>query len=119
MDKEILIVDDQPGIRILLKDVFMDRGYSVSLAENGKEATEKIDEHSYDLIVLDYNLPILNGEQVLKGINEKNSLIPVILMSGLSEKLDNITKQFQNNIQILAKPFDIEEICAIVEDMLD
>src|SRR5690625_527709 len=61
MQKEILVVDDQPGIRLLLTDIFENDGYKVNTAETGQEALDKIYKNFFDLIILDYKLPILDG----------------------------------------------------------
>lgn len=118
MKQKILIVDDQAGIRLLLTDIFTGEGYDVAVAETGKEAIEKIYAEEFDLVILDYHLPILNGEEVLHQMKLGRVMVPVILMTGSVEGLD---KQLVNNINIvdiIAKPFDITEICQLVRLVL-
>jgi two-component system response regulator (stage 0 sporulation protein F) len=115
---KILIVDDQPGIRLLLMDVFTNEGYEVILAQNGKEALEKISKHKFDLIMLDYRLPILNGHEVLQQMINEKITIPVIMMSGLIENIKEDFKQEDMMIEIVAKPFNIKDICELVKSML-
>lgn len=115
---ELLIVDDQPGIRLLLKDVFMNEGYDVIVAHTGLEALEKINEHSFDLIILDYRLPILTGAEVLQEMIKNKINIPVILMSGLVENIRSDFKQEDMTIKIVAKPFDLTDIIELVKSMI-
>jgi len=116
---EILIVDDQPGIRLLLKDVFTEEGYDVMLAHTGTDALEKIYKYSFDLVMLDYRLPILNGDEILKKMIKKEIIVPVILMSGLIEKIQEDFNDENMTIKIVAKPFNLVEIIELVKSMID
>jgi len=117
MTGEILIVDDQPGIRLLLTDILTNDGYKVTTANNGKEAIEKLQEEPYALILLDYKLPILDGVQVLEQIEKENIIIPVIVMSGLTEKIEKEVKKWSIVKLLLAKPFNIQEISTAVQEI--
>lgn len=116
---EILIVDDQPGICLLLKDVFTNEGYDVMLAHTGAEALEKIFEQSFDLVMLDYRLPILNGYEILQQMIKNEIMIPVILMSGLIENIQGDFKNENMAIEIIAKPFDLKDVIELVKVMID
>lgn len=117
MKKKLLVVDDQPGIRLLLTDVFKSEGYGVETAKTGKEALDKVLNTSFDLIMLDYRLPIMDGRQVLEEMKHHKTDIPVILMTGLIEGIDEDLKQKTENLKIVAKPFDIKEICNLVDQL--
>lgn len=115
---KILIVDDQPGIRLLLQDVFTNEGYGVILADTGMLALERIYEHSFDLVILDYNLPLMNGRRILDKIPKEKSMIPIIVMSGL---IENIQRDFRQdiNVELIAKPFDIKEMIELVKTLIE
>ena len=84
--KHILIVDDQLGIRLLLKEVFTQEGYEVSLAANGYEALEIIEgAYKIDGVLLDMKIPGMDGIQILKLIKEQWSDIPVMMMTAYGE----------------------------------
>ncbi|MCM3741460.1 response regulator [Oceanobacillus luteolus] len=119
MLKDVLVVDDQPGIRLLLTDILMNEGYNVTTASNGKEAIEKLVEKHFATILLDYKLPIVDGVEVLKKIEELNLRIPAIVMSGLVEKIENELESFPIVKTVLAKPFDIQQIPILVEQSID
>jgi DNA-binding NtrC family response regulator len=83
MNTKILVVDDEPDIRSLLKDILEDEGYAVDLAENAKQASERKIIFSPDLVLLDIWMPEMDGVSLLKQWSEQNQLTsPVVMMSG-------------------------------------
>jgi two-component system alkaline phosphatase synthesis response regulator PhoP len=95
MDK-ILIIQDSPSVNAMLKFRIESAGFSVETAETGEEGIEKTKAGQYQLILLDYNLPGMNGSQVClmlrKQDNTKNT--PIVFMSAKDEeKLKQITKE--------------------------
>src|SRR5690625_536484 len=117
MQKEILIVDDQPGIRLLLTDVVESEGYRVITAETGKEALDKIYKHAFDLLILDYKLPVVNGIEVLTSLERENMMIPAILMSGMAEEMKHGAQALRSLMEVLAKPFDIKMVTEMVKSI--
>src|SRR5699024_543277 len=115
---KILIVDDQPGIRLLLSEVLEQEGYNVFTAETGPETLEKLQGLKVDLIILDYQLPVIDGLSIVRILDKRNCPIPVILMSGLPECLPVDPMEYENIVKSIAKPFDIEEILLDVEAAL-
>ena len=95
MDK-ILIIQDSPSVNAMLKFRLESGGFSVETAETGEEGIEKTKAGQYQLILLDYNLPGMNGSQVCRILkkqdNTKNT--PIVFMSAKDEeKLRQITKE--------------------------
>ncbi len=83
MSTKILIVDDEPDIRFLLKDILEDEGYEVVVAENATQASELKASFAPDLILLDIWMPEMDGVSLLKQWNEQNLLdCPVVMISG-------------------------------------
>ncbi len=83
MNTKILVVDDEPDIRSLLKDILEDEGYDVDLAENAHQANLRKSEFAPDLVLLDIWMPEMDGVSLLKQWSEKNELTsPVVMMSG-------------------------------------
>lgn len=110
MTKKILVVDDEPGIRILLQTMLLEQGYDVHLANTGLEALKLLDKQLIDLIIIDYNLPVIDGAKVLRTLNDKNIDIPAILISGMFEESpDNQDLPLAKSM--VAKPFDVEKLC--------
>jgi len=79
MKKKILVVDDEEGLRLLYKEELEDEGAEVTLAASGVEAIERLEEGSFDLILLDIKMPGMDGVEVLRRVKEKWGDIPVIL----------------------------------------
>jgi len=94
--ERILIIQDSPSVNAMLKFRLESGGFSVETVESGEEGVEKTKAHQYELILLDYNLPGMNGSQVcriLRGqANTQNT--PIVLISAKDEdKLIQITKE--------------------------
>lgn len=116
MGDHILIVDDQPGIVLLLKEILESDGYEITTASTGKEALQAIHNHTFDLIILDYRLPIVNGFEIVKQLQKENQTVPIIMMSGLPEKVSSKIKEYKQIVAMLAKPFNITEVSDLVRE---
>ncbi|GGK07586.1 sporulation initiation phosphotransferase F [Lentibacillus kapialis] len=119
MTKAILVVDDQPGIRMLLQEIFNDEGYSVTTAESGKEALDSLYDRPFDLLMLDYKLPIIDGTEVLKQMERDQITVPAIVMSGLVEDVTKGINEFSIVKKVVAKPFNIQEVSEFVKRVLE
>lgn len=117
MSKDIFIVDDQDGIRMLLFEIFSSAGYRVSKASTGKEALDRLSEETFRLLILDYKLPIIDGMEVVRTLEKRGETTPIILISGLTEQINE--QQLSPLIKhIVAKPFDIKYLKKLVEAIL-
>lgn len=83
--KRILLVDDEEGIQLLYREEFEEDGYEVIAAYNGEEALGKFSQEPPDLVILDINMPGMNGIEVLRRMKEINPNLPVILSSAYQE----------------------------------
>lgn len=94
--EKILIIQDSPSANAMLKFRLESGGFSVETVETGEEGVEKAKASQYQLILLDYNLPGMNGSQVCQVLKkeEKTRNTPVVFMSAKDEeKLSQITKE--------------------------
>ncbi len=80
-----MLVDDEQGIQLLYRGEFEEEGYEVFSAYNGEEALTLFEQNPPDLVVLDINMPGMNGIEVLRKMKEINSGLPVILCSAYPE----------------------------------
>lgn len=114
----ILIVDDQAGIRLLLNEVFVKEGYTTHVASNGHEALEIFKETELDCILLDIKMPGMDGIEVLKQIRIMNQNIPVLMMTAYGEKelVEMATKL--DVVQFFTKPFNIFEVRDYINKLL-
>lgn len=107
--KTILLVEDEEGIRGLMQLFLENRGYVIIPAANGKEALQHVHDHQPDLILLDIEMPDIDGFEVCKEIRERTD-VPIIFVSsrrGLEDKV----KSFQlGGDDYMTKPFDFVEM---------
>ncbi|MDM8533129.1 response regulator transcription factor [Clostridiaceae bacterium HSG29] len=111
MNKTILIVEDEKNISRFLELELTHEGYEVDKAYDGKEALEKLENNSYDLVVLDIMLPKINGMTVLRRLR-KFSSIPVIMLTAKDDTMDKVMGLDSGADDYLTKPFEIEELFA-------
>jgi two-component system, sensor histidine kinase and response regulator len=114
---QIMAVDDQPENLKLLEDMLRQRGYLVRSFPRGRLALAAASQNPPDLILLDVNMPEMNGYAVcerLKG-DEKLAGIPVIFLSALNEIEDKVRAFRSGGVDYISKPFQVDEVQARVE----
>ena len=115
----ILIVDDNVGIRDLLKEVLESNSFEVEVAQNGAEAIEKFHKCVYSVVLLDSRMPGMNGVKVAEILKAVSPELPIIMISGYSEQGDIKIAQEKGLISyILTKPFDINEVIKLLHTFL-
>jgi two-component system, OmpR family, KDP operon response regulator KdpE len=115
--QNILIADDEPPMRKLLSNNLKASGYAVRLAADGSEALKLIDEHPFDLLLLDINMPGPNGLQVIEAVRRTEEF-PVMVLSGGGRELDKVEALNRGADDYLSKPFGIAELMARVKALL-
>lgn len=118
---KILLADDEPDIREIMAKKIANEGYDVVTAEDGQEAWEKIKAESPDIILLDLNMPKMDGFTVLKNLREKPPSAkwqPVVIISGRSE-LEDMQKGFSLEADhYITKPCHIADVLKAIQLML-
>lgn len=116
----ILIVDDTPANLQVLAGMLKERGYKVRPVLTGKLALLAAERDPPDLILLDINMPEMNGYEVCQRLKADSALqgIPVIFISALTEQLDKVKAFAIGGVDYLTKPFQMEELQARVETHL-
>ncbi len=111
MDKErILIIDDDPLIRAMLSDGLQNKGYAITAVESGKEALEKLQQYSYDLIISDLILPDLGGHELLKKIKEIVTDATIIVITAYPS-FESVQEALRvGAYDYVTKPFDKEQL---------
>jgi two-component system sensor histidine kinase/response regulator len=120
VSSEVLVVDDTPANLQLLSGMLRERGYRVRSVPNGRLALGAIGSQPPDIILLDVNMPDLDGYQVCRRLKQDERLrnIPVLFISGLSEPLDKIEAFEAGGVDYVTKPFEIEEVKARIDTHL-
>lgn len=116
---EILVVDDEPDIRHLLKDILEDEGYTVSVAENAAKARNLRERHPFDLILLDIWMPDVDGITLLKEWSTKGKLrSPVIMLSGHGTVETAVEATRMGAYDFLEKPLSLAKLLVTVQGAL-
>ena len=118
MELKLLIVEDEHSLQKALTKGFRKLGYTVDAAGDGEVALEFYYSNQYNLIILDLNLPKLDGLDVLQEIRKENREIPVLILSARNEVHDKITGLDMGANDYLAKPFYFNELDARVRALL-
>jgi len=119
-ERKVLVVDDEIHIVHVVAIKLRNNGYEVITANNGEEAFELAQQENPDIIVTDYQMPVMSGLELVKELreNEITKNIPVILLTARSFA---ISEEEQNDLQIstcLSKPFSPRELLGDIEDVL-
>jgi two-component system, OmpR family, response regulator len=115
---EILVVEDDTDSRELLRESITIGGYSVTTAEDGLDALNKITKNQYDLIVSDINMPKLDGYQLIQKLRESNNETPILVLSARSETVDKNLGLRLGADDYMTKPFSLEEILLRINAIL-
>lgn len=115
MKKRILVVDDYEPIRDLIEAFIyeiLQKNVNIYTASNGKEALKILKNKKFDLVISDVKMPIMDGIELLKKIEDMNDQTPVIMMSATQQASE--FDDFKNIIGFLEKPFKIYELAELV-----
>jgi DNA-binding NtrC family response regulator len=115
----ILVVDDEPDIRELIKDILEDEHYRVNIAGNGSEARTAFDELQPDLVLLDIWMPDVDGISLLKEFKEKNKSATIVMMSGHGTIETAVEATRLGAIDFIEKPLSMAKLLRGVEMALE
>lgn len=113
---QILVIDDDPLVRMLLKQVLEKEGHVVTEAGNGQEGVRRFREDSPDLVITNHGMPIMNGLDVAFRIKKINPKIPVFLITGWQRDGESTFQQNSGVDEFISKPFDIENILDLAQE---
>jgi len=114
----ILLVDDEPGIRMMLSMLLEEEGYQVIAARDGREALEFLGERRPDLMITDYMMPHVTGAQLIAATRSMPGRddVPILLMSAaLPTHIDPDAMA----VPFLSKPADFTQLLALIQQLID
>jgi two-component system OmpR family response regulator len=117
MSPSILVVDDDPHIRDVVRFAFEKTGMNISIAQDGKEALRQFDHNVHDLVVLDIGMPEMDGLEVCRQIR-KTAETPILFLSARDEEIDRILGLEIGGDDYVTKPFSPRELVARVNAIL-
>jgi len=115
--KRILLVDDEESIQLLYREEFEEEGYTVDSARDGAEALEKFKENPPDLVLLDINMPGMNGIEILRQMKELRASLPIILNSAYQEYKQDFGSWASE--AYVVKSANMDELKAMVRKYID
>src|SRR5947199_7567549 len=117
MTKRILLVDDERSIRESLSKILRAEIYEVVLAENGQEAIEKHGAERIDLLLLDLNMPVINGRFILDWLAAVNPLLPFIIITGRSNQ--HALADRAGADALMEKPLDVPLLLQTIRELMN
>ncbi|MEE9300153.1 MAG: response regulator [Alphaproteobacteria bacterium] len=115
----VLVADDEASVREFIVRALRTRGHQVTVAGDGAEALERLEQKSYDLLLTDIVMPVLDGIALALKASKEYPSLRIILMTGFAAELQrvrNLDALFQG---LITKPFGLDEICDAVDKALD
>ncbi len=115
---KVLIIEDEPKVASFIKIGLEENGYSADIAYDGLTGANKAIENQYSAIILDLNLPVMNGYEVCKKVRQHNADIPVLMLTALGTTEDKLLGFESGADDYLVKPFEFRELLARIKALL-
>ncbi len=114
----ILLIEDDPNMAMALEYNLVSEGYTVTVCHDGEAGLKAANESEYDLVVLDWMLPEMDGIQLLKTLRMTNNTVPVLLLTARESKEDMVEGLDGGADDYLTKPFDLNVLQARIRSLL-
>ena len=114
----IVVVDDEPEIRTMLKDYLSHAGFKVSLADGGSRLRAILEQDDVDLIVLDVNMPGEDGLTLAKYLRAERGDLAIVMLTAAGDVLDRVVGLEMGADDYIAKPVDLRELLARIRAVL-
>src|SRR5947209_874742 len=115
----VLIVDDEPGNRETLEDIFSEMGYRADSAGTGEQALEKARGQFYNIAILDIRLPDMYGTELLERIKEVQPLTTCIMVTGFASLQSSMQSINSGAYAYIVKPLDIDRVSGVIRQALE
>jgi DNA-binding response OmpR family regulator len=118
--EHILVADDSPAVRHLIADALTRQGFAVTSADDGQAALERLRVDTFDMLVTDYDMPRLNGFELVHALKRDPKLrdIPTLMLTARDTRRDQAQMRAAGLTSYLVKPFSVDKLIAIVERVL-
>jgi CheY-like chemotaxis protein len=112
---QILLMDDEPLVRSLLKQILERAGHTVTEVSNGQEGVRCFRENNFDLVITDHGMPVMNGLDAAFRIKKQKPETPVILITGWQTETDATFQKPSGIDEFITKPFNLEKLIELIE----
>jgi DNA-binding NtrC family response regulator len=119
MTGRILLVDDEEIVIRSCQRILRDGDYEIDVARNGLEALKEVNEHPYDVLILDIKMPKMDGIEVLRRVKEARPEIDVVMITGLHDISTAVQAMKLGALDYLPKPFEPEDFKALIDRTFD
>jgi CheY-like chemotaxis protein len=110
---KVLVVDDEPVIRSLFKDLLTDEGYRVNIVSNGQEAVDVVRQEDFNLVFMDVHMPVMNGLEALIEMKQMRPYLTIVMMDSFPDQLA-LESEKRGAITCIHKPFNIREVTDLI-----
>lgn len=118
MNQKILMIEDEPGLRLTLSDRLRSEGYVVVTASDGPEGETKAKQNAFDVILLDVMLPGKGGFDVCRDLRQHGVTTPILMLTARGQTIDKVLGLKIGADDYLTKPFETMELLARIEALL-
>ncbi|MBD3225398.1 MAG: response regulator [Caldithrix sp.] len=113
-----LYIDDDLYMHRLVKLLFKDQNIQFDFVAEGRSALKYLMDNQYDIIFTDIQMPGISGIELIQKIREKQSSIPIVIVSAFKGKLSISELEYRNDIRIIDKPFTRKQIMSVAQELL-
>lgn len=115
----LLIADDEPVIRLVIRETLSNEGYEIEEAENGEEAVLKVKNSNFDLVIMDIRMPKVDGMEALRDIRRMNPSLPVVMITAHGSSNIAMEAIREGAYDYFTKPFDVAEIRIVIKRVME
>ena len=115
----VLIVDDEPDICLVLEDLLRHEGYTVRSVMTGRKALQEAEHGQFGAVILDLGLPDLSGFAVLRGLEEFDPLLPVIILTASTQDSHTVESLRRGAFAYITKPYNQDELKIILRQAVE
>jgi CheY-like chemotaxis protein len=116
--QSILVVEDEPDVRQLDFEVLKEYGYQVDISENGLAALHSLKTSRYDLLVIEDEMLMVTGQELVKELRSEGILVPVILVLGTMPTMESSRNLWPQTQAVIIKPYTVAELVKTVREVL-
>ncbi|OGP22233.1 MAG: hypothetical protein A2054_02555 [Deltaproteobacteria bacterium GWA2_55_10] len=113
--KKVLVVDDEPAMRLAIEEALTRKGYGVVLAEDGRDGLQKLKDGGFGMVISDMNMPRMGGMEFLKEIKKASPQVPVLLITAYGTIQKAVEAVKEGAVDFILKPFTLEALEETVE----